>query len=205
MNKSAIILAGGLSKRYGTDKGLVLLQNKPLIRHVIDRVFYLFEEIIVVVSSTEMKIKLRKLLDLNIKIIIDEDNFQSPLNGTITGFNQANSEYSFLISCDNPLVSPKIVNFLLKNINSYQALIPKWPNGYIEPLHAVYHTKSAKIAAKKAYKQGFLNMKSMINNLKKINFISTEILRRWDPTLQTFINVNTPEELKRITNFLLDN
>jgi molybdopterin-guanine dinucleotide biosynthesis protein A len=47
-------------------------------------------------------------------------------------------------------------------------------------------------------------MKSMIRNLKKINYISTEILRQWDPKLQTFINVNTPEELKKITNSLLN-
>ena len=51
LDKSAVVLAGGFSKRFGQDKGLIPLSNKPLIRHVLDAIDGIVDERIVVVSS----------------------------------------------------------------------------------------------------------------------------------------------------------
>ena len=51
MKKSAIILVGGSSERFGQDKGLLKLINKPLIVHIVDRVSIVVDEILVVVNS----------------------------------------------------------------------------------------------------------------------------------------------------------
>ncbi len=44
MNRSAIIIAGGLSKRFGQEKGLVPLANKPLIKYVVEAVNQIVDE-----------------------------------------------------------------------------------------------------------------------------------------------------------------
>lgn len=202
MKKSAVILAGGFSRRFGRDKGLVVLAGKPLILHVIDRVSKVADEVLVVVSSEEQKNKFETILEEKANLVIDKDDSQSPLVGAITGFESANAEYSLLLPCDTPLVSTQIVQFLLDMCTNRSAAIPRWPSGYIEPLQAVYRTESALTAAKTALKQGKMNMRSMIDNLRGVRYVSTMVLEQLEPDLLTFFNVNTPQDLKKAESIL---
>jgi molybdopterin-guanine dinucleotide biosynthesis protein A len=197
LQKSAVILAGGFSRRFGRDKGLVVLAGKPLIVHVIDRVSKVADEVLVVVSSAEQKNKFETILGEKAKLVIDKDDSQSPLVGAITGFESANAEYSLLLPCDTPFVSTQIVQFLLDMCTNRSAAIPRWPGGYIEPLQAVYRTESALTAAKTALKQGKMNMRSMIENLRGVRYVSMMVLEQLEPELLTFFNVNTPQDLKK--------
>ena len=203
LQKSAVILAGGFSRRFGRDKGLVNLDGKPLVRHVIDRAAEVVVEVLVVVSSREQKNKFETILAEKAKLVIDKDKSQSPLVGAITGFKSAKGEYSLFLPCDTSLVSTQILQFLLDMCNNRSAAIPRWPSGYIEPLQAVYHTKSALTAAKTALAQGNRNMQSMINNLKGVRYVSTIVLEQLEPDLLTFFNVNTPQDLKKAESILL--
>jgi molybdopterin-guanine dinucleotide biosynthesis protein A len=202
LQKSAVILAGGFSKRFGRNKGLVVLAGKPLILHVIDRVSKVVDEVLVVVSSEEQKNKFEAILEEKANLVIDKGDSQSPLVGAITGFESANAEYSLLLPCDNPLVSTQIVQFLLDMCINKSAAIPRWPSGYIEPLQAVYRTESALTAAKTALKQGKMNMRSMIDNLRGVRYVSTMVLEQLEPDLLTFFNVNTPQDLKKAESIL---
>jgi molybdopterin-guanine dinucleotide biosynthesis protein A len=202
LQKLAVILAGGFSRRFGRDKGLVVLAGKPLIIHVIDRVSEVVDDVLVVVSSMEQKNKFESILEEKANVVIDKDKSQSPLVGAITGFESANSKYSALLPCDTPLVSTSIVQFLLDMCTNRSAAIPRWPNGYIEPLQAVYHTKSALTAAKTALKRGRMNMRSMIENLRGVRYVSTIVLEQLEPDLSTFFNVNTPQDLKKAESLL---
>lgn len=202
LQKSAVILAGGFSRRFGRDKGLVVLAGKPLILHVIDRVSKVADEVLVVVSSEEQKNKFETILEEKANLVIDKDDSQSPLVGAITGFESANAEYSLLLPCDTPLVSTQIVQFLLDMCTNRSAAIPRWPSGYIEPLQAVYRTESALTAAKTALKQGKMNMRSMIDNLRGVRYVSTIVLEQLEPDLLTFFNVNTPQDLKKAESIL---
>jgi molybdopterin-guanine dinucleotide biosynthesis protein A len=202
LQKSAVILAGGFSRRFGRDKGLVVLAGKPLILHVIDRVSKVVDEVLVVVSSEEQKNKFETILEEKANLVIDKEDSQSPLVGAITGFETANAEYSLLLPCDTPLISTQIVQFLLDMCTDRSAAIPRWPSGYIEPLQAVYRTESALTAAKTALKQGKMNMQSMIDNLRGVRYVSTMVLEQLEPDLLTFFNVNTPQDLKKAESIL---
>ena len=202
LQKSAVILAGGFSRRFGSDKGLVLLMNKPLVRHVIDKISPIVDEVLVVVSSEDQKKNFEAIVEDTTKLVIDNEDSQSPLVGALTGFENAKGQYSLHLPCDVPLVSDQIAQFLLDLRDDRRAVIPRWPSGYIEPLQAVYHTQSALTAATTALKQGLMNMRSMIDNLKKVRYISTTVLEQLEPELSTFLNVNTPKDLKRAESLL---
>jgi len=202
MQRSAVILAGGFSRRFGKDKGLVVLAGKPLVLHVIERVYNIVEEIVVVVSSKDQKEKFEILLEKKAKLVIDKNESQSPLVGAMTGFESAQGEFSLLLPCDTPLVSTQIVQFLLDMCTDRSAAIPRWPSGYIEPLQAAYHTKSALAAAKTALEQRNMNMRSMIDNLRGVRYVSTMVLEQMEPELLTFFNINIPQDLKRAESLL---
>lgn len=204
MEKSAVILAGGFSRRFGQDKGLLPLANKPLIEHVLDAIDKIVDEKIVVVSSKTQAENYTKVLDSKVKVVVDDDNVQSPLVGALKGFKEASNEYALLLPCDTPLLSKDVLSLLLDLCPNKNAVIPRWPNGYIEPLQAVYCTKPALEAAKKALSEGKMNMQSMVDKLRDVRYISTLVLRQLDPELKSFFNVNTPMDLRKAEAMLRD-
>jgi len=197
LQRSAVILAGGFSKRLGQDKGLVQLAGKPLILHVLDTISGVVDETVVVVSSKCQIGRIENLLQGKANIVVDKGRTQSPLIGASTGFGNAKGEYSLLLPCDTPFVSSQIASLLLDLCINKSAVIPRWPNGYIEPLQAVYHTKSALTATKTALKEKKLDLRSMIAHLKGIRYVSTLVLKQFDSELLNFFNINTLEDLRK--------
>lgn len=202
LENSAIILAGGFSKRFGRDKGLIELAGKPLILHVLDKISRIANEIAVVVSSDIQREKFERFLGRSASLVVDEQKMQSPLVGALTGFKRVQSKYSLLLPCDTPFFSSQIGQLLLDLCIKKDAVIPRWPNGYIEPLQAAYHTKSASKAAKIALEEGKLDLRSMIAHLSGVRYLSTMVLRKVDQELMTFFNINTPEDLRRAESIL---
>jgi molybdopterin-guanine dinucleotide biosynthesis protein A len=200
--KAVVILAGGFSRRFGQDKCLVNLFGKPLVLHVINRVSAMVNEKVVAVGSDALREKLSNVFKSKIRVVVDKYEGQSPLVGALTGFESVDAEYSLLLPCDTPFVSIEVVALLLDLCANRGAVIPRWPNGYVEPLQAVYNTKSAINAAKKALDEGKRDLLSMINHLNGVRYVSTLVLQQIDPKLLTFFNVNTAADLKRAESML---
>ncbi len=194
---SAVVVAGGISKRFGQDKGSIKLDKKPLVLHVLDKLTAVVDEVVVVVSSEMQERKFAEIIKQKARIVIDKTYVQSPLNGALTGFETIQSEYTLLLACDTPFLSSKILNFVLDVCINKNAAIPRWPNDDIEPLHAAYHAETAAKAAEIALENGKLDMRSMIENMQNIRYISAIVLREFDPKLTTFFNINTPSDLEK--------
>lgn len=202
MDRSAIILAGGFSSRFEQDKALLSLAGKPLIKHVVDAVYGIVDETIIVVSSNVKAENFTNVVGPDVCVVIDISDMQGPLVGACTGFERIHGKYSLLLPCDTPLVSKEVLLLLLELCTNKNAVIPRWPNRYIEPLQAVYRTKPALEAAKYALEKGKSDMRSMIDKLPGVRYISTLVLRQLDQELTTFLNVNTPLDLKKAETLL---
>lgn len=202
MDTSAIILTGGSSSRFGQDKGLLILAKKPLVKHVLEATEGLVDEKIVVVSSKDQAERYMKLLGTSAKVLVDIEDIQSPLVGAITGLEEAQGEHSLLLSCDAPFVSANVLSLLLELCPGKTAVIPRWPNGYMEPLQAVYRTEPALDASQSALCKGELNMRALVDELRGIRYVSTLVLQQLDPELKTFFNINTPLDLKKAESLL---
>jgi molybdopterin-guanine dinucleotide biosynthesis protein A len=197
VNKSAIVLAGGSSTRLGQDKGLLKLAGKPLIAHVLDAVSNLVDEKIIVVSTQTQAQSYARTVGTETEVVVDKAKTQTPLQGALSGFEKAHGTYSILLPCDTPLVSRAILSLLLELCANKAATIPRWPNGCIEPLQAVYQTKPALDSATSVISDGCLNMRDMTNRLMGVRYISTLVLQQLDLKLETFLNINTPYDLKK--------
>jgi molybdopterin-guanine dinucleotide biosynthesis protein A len=205
MKKAAIILAGGFSRRFGMDKCMVKLMEKPLILYVCEKILGIVNDVIVVVGSVDRRNMYSQIFLSNTIIVMDERNCQSPLVGALTGFMNSKAEYSVLLPCDTPFVSKGVINYLFRASLGFDAVIPKWPNGYLEPLQAVYRTESALDATRMVLEKGEMRMKSMISLLNRVKYVPTKIIRQVDPHLLTFFNVNTPAHLKRAEKLMRKN
>jgi molybdopterin-guanine dinucleotide biosynthesis protein A len=197
VDRSAIVLAGGFSSRFGQDKGVLELADKPLIRHVTDAIDPLVDEVVVVTNSRERVLKYSKFMVADVHFVVDVCEAGSPLIGALTGFGSAHGKYSLLLPFDTPFVSEEVVSLLFELCQGKAAVVPRWPNGYIEPLHAVYQTKLALEAAESAMTERKLKVRAFIEKLKGVRYVSTMVIQQLDPELLTFFNVNTPADLDK--------
>jgi molybdopterin-guanine dinucleotide biosynthesis protein A len=197
LDRSAIVLAGGVSSRFGQDKGSLEVANKPLIKRVIDAVRPLVDETIVVTNSQDRVARYAKVVTTNVRFAIDSCESRGPLIGALSGFGSARGKYALLLPFDTPFVSREVVSLLFELCLNKAAAIPRWPNEQIEPLHAVYQTKVALEAAKSAVSEGKLTMRAMIEKLRGVRYVSTLVIQQLDPDLKTFFNINTPLDLKK--------
>jgi len=197
LDRSAIVLAGGFSSRFGQDKGILEIASKPLIKHVIDAVSQVVDETIVVTNSKDRMAKYARVLATDVRFAIDSCESKGPLIGALTGFEFAHGKYALLLPFDTPFVSREVVSLLFELCINKAAAIPRWPNEQIEPLHAVYQAKPALEAAKSAVSEGKLTMRAMIEKLRGVRYVSTLVIQQLNPDFRTFFNINMPLDLKK--------
>ena len=113
MSILATILSGGRATRMnGVDKGLVLLQQKPLIAHVIARLKPQVDEIFI---NANREIDTYKAFGL--PVLEDENaDFIGPLAGFSLGLQHAKHDYVLTVPCDSPLLPHDLVKRLFDGL-----------------------------------------------------------------------------------------
>jgi molybdopterin-guanine dinucleotide biosynthesis protein A len=198
LNRSAIILAGGFSKGFTSDKGILELEGKPLLNHVIDAVEGLVEEVLVVTSTQEQSDSYSKLISSGkVRFTVDVCESKGPLVGALTGFEAANGEYSALLRFDSPFISSEVLSLLFDCSIGKAAAVPRWTDQEIEPFLSVYNTKQALQATKEALAEDGSDIQTMVEKLRGVRYISTMVIEQLDPDFKTFFYVNTPLDLRK--------
>jgi molybdopterin-guanine dinucleotide biosynthesis protein A len=96
---TAVILAGGQGRRMGgRDKGLVMLDGRPLIIHVIERLRGQVGAMLIVANRNR-----RRYTQLGYPVVADTvSGFQGPLVGIAAGMAAAETEWVQVVPCDAP-------------------------------------------------------------------------------------------------------
>ncbi len=178
----------------GSSKPHLLVNNKRLVDIVASRLKTLFDETLVVV---------KKGMDIIDPYNTVKDNFDdySPLFGILEGLKNSSSFINFVIACDMPFVQPELVRFLVRKASETQAdaVVPV-VNGYYEPLCAVY-TKNCIKAIEEAIWEGNLKVTSFYSKVK-VCAASEDLIKQYDESLWSFVNINTREDLKRVIDII---
>jgi molybdopterin-guanine dinucleotide biosynthesis protein A len=94
-----------------------------------------------------------------------------------------------------PFVDPKVVNFLLRQCEESRSVVPRWNDGRIEPLHAVYERDAAMHGVSEAISEQSRSMIGLVEHTPNVRFVSVENeIKAIDPSLKTFSNFNTPRD-----------
>ncbi len=194
--KSAIILAGGRSSRFGKDKGLLSLGGKTLVEHVREKMAGIAREVVITVS-TKAQEEIYSRMFSSCFVATDDRFHGGPLAGLYTGLKVVNGNKVAVVGCDMPFVSGDLLDLLFELCQGHDAVIPRWPNGYVEPFHSVYDTSHCLSATERALRMGRVDMRSMISNLRDITYFSTEAIRQMHVDLTMFVNINTRSDLEK--------
>ncbi len=190
------IIAGGASKRFGSEKALAEFQGKPLISHMLDIAKQITSTILVVVSDEEQKKNLKPLVQTGQIVTDPEGEPKCALTGALTAFEHTETSHTILLPVDAPLAEPNLLKMLIRLSPGHGAVVPSWPSGYIEPLHSVYLAEHAYVQGLDVMEKGLLRMSDLLDRLQHVLYVSTETLNQFDSELDTFMNFNTPQELK---------
>ncbi|WP_455369887.1 molybdenum cofactor guanylyltransferase [[Eubacterium] cellulosolvens] len=200
--RGVIILAGGPSKRFGKNKALIRLNNKPLIQYVIDQARKISEPIVVTISKNDSIKEFQKILPSDIEIIRDDGSLKSPLTGLISGLNKFSGGYIATIACDMPFIKSEVLNLLFEKVIGFDLAIPRWPNGYLEPLLAVYEFKKTHQCLSQLKIDNNTRVSDLISMLELVNYLDISEIKKIDPSLRVFFNINSINELKTAENHL---
>ncbi|MFW9768762.1 MAG: molybdenum cofactor guanylyltransferase [Candidatus Thorarchaeota archaeon] len=190
------ILAGGNSKRFGSEKALAEFRGHALVSHMVEIAHKISTEVMIVVSDDEQEDLLRKVVS-DVRIVVDPPGeTKCALVGAITAFEYTSTKHVLLLPVDAPLANTELLRLLLEICEGHGAVVPSWPTGYIEPLHSVYLAEHAYYHGLKVVESGHYKMRNLLERLKNVLYISTETLKQFDSDLSTFTNFNTQKELK---------
>ncbi len=188
---TGIILAGGKSRRMGTDKGLLLFRGKPLVQYSIELLNKFCSRILISSNNPEYN-------SFGYELVGDQLAGAGPMAGIAACLAQSSTEVNLVLSCDMPLVDPVIFQMLLKLSDDYTFVIPLDSQERVEPLCGVYKKDSLLIMHKLLSLQSF-RMTELFRHAPALMVGPEEypvpFHDKW------FMNVNTMSDLDIAGNF----
>ncbi len=165
---SCIILSGGMSRRMGEDKGSMIIQGKPMILHILERLNGKINDAVIVLNNQErinsynellnayVPVEIEENFTYSLEFIEDEVKDKGPVAGIMTGLKNIKTDYALVLPCDSPFISEdniKTMFDLLESSENTDAVIP-------------YHTKANKDKLKNKREFNFKSSSEMSRDMK---------------------------------------
>ncbi|HKP53100.1 MAG TPA: molybdenum cofactor guanylyltransferase [Chloroflexia bacterium] len=198
----AIILAGGHSTRMGSNKALLRLRpaGPTLIESVVARLREANLPPTLLVTNTP-----HDYAFLDIQMVLDDIEGVGALGGILTALSHSTHTRNLIVACDMPLLNPTLLKHMASLPNDNDAILPRWTNikgrTQVETLHAIYSTRCIEPVRRRIV-ESKLKVADLLNDIS-VRYLEEPELRRYDPHLNSFRNINTPGELEamRIENY----
>lgn len=184
---NGLVLAGGQSRRMGTDKGLLKYHNKPQRLFIYDLLDEFCENVYVSIRSDQ-----QEEFDSTVPCIVDQNNYPGPFNGLMSAYIKDPNKAWLVLACDMPLVDSDAIARLIskrqvsQKATAYKATHQEFP----EPLFAIWEPEGLRAA------QNYLKEGHSCSPLKFLEESNVEIV---NPLCDdVLLNVNHSEDYQSI-------
>ena len=186
---TGVVLAGGKSTRYGTNKAFVEIQGIRLVERTIRVMGSVFERLLIVTNTPD------EFAYLDLPMVEDLIKGFGPLGGIYTGLEAIDDEAGFFVACDMPFLRENFLRHMVSLRGDHDAVVPRvrW---MVEPLHALYGKKCLPAIRESIHSREYQILKFF--QKIKVRYVEEEEIRRVDPDLKSFFNINRPEDLESI-------
>ena len=186
---SGVILAGGQNKRFnGKNKAFCEINGQRIIDRIFTVFRSIFDDIILVTNSPEF------YLNWDVTIVADIYPIRSSITGIHTGLFYARHPYAFCAACDAPFLKKELIECIISRIEPNIDLVLPETRAGLEPLCAVYSKESLNLMALKIQEEK-LKIQRVFSK-KRIRKIPESVIKKVDPDLVSFFNVNRPEDFE---------
>ena len=184
----AAVLAGGASRRIGSDKAFLRLGNKTLIEKLLETLRAVNYDPIRLIGPKKPQAE-----QLGLPIQPDLHADSGPLGGIHAALATASRELVLVTGCDFPFLDPSLLSQLEDLLSGHDAVVPVW-NGRPIPVCAFYSVRCLP-AIEARLAQGSLKAANFLADVS-VRWVEEEELRSLDPRGLSFFNLNTPEDYR---------
>jgi molybdopterin-guanine dinucleotide biosynthesis protein A len=189
-NFTAIVLAGGQSRRMGTNKALITYKGKKLIEYPISLARHFTTKVIVSTNTHSLDY-------LGLTVCRDILPVKAAIAGIHAGLRTSATEWSLVLTCDMPNTPPWLVEQMIKQLGSGARIVVPYYGGYPEPLCGFYH-RSLTGSIEHNVEAGRLSLLDLMAVVKHDLVIpeNADLIEAHE----VFKNINTPRDLAGSTD-----
>ena len=170
----------------GENKAFIQIEGVPIVKRIYDLFKELFQEVIIVTNQNHL------FSNFDSKIYSDLIPGKGALGGLYTGIFFSSFQHSFCVACDMPFIKKSLVQYLIECIDDADVIVPRTKDG-LQPLHAIY-SKNCVDPMKRMIEEGKSKIIDIYNQVN-VKIVDEKDFICFDPGRESFINVNTREEL----------
>lgn len=191
-DRTGLILAGGIGSRLGgMDKAFLEIGERSFIQRLLDLMGNLFGRTLIVTNDP------KPYQGLKTRVVTDLIPGRGAIMGLLTGLFYAPTEWSFVTACDTPLLKKELVELVMESIGSREMVIlPRTPDG-LQPLTAAYH-RDCRLHLSRLEESGERSIRALYGRVE-VKEIGPETIQEVDPGLESFLNINTPQDLAKLS------
>lgn len=187
VDTSGVVLAGGQSRRLGTNKAFVKVGGVPLIERVVRTLSQISDDVRIVTNEPE------EYRSLGVPAVRDTWPGMGSLGGIYTGLEAARHPRAIVVGCDMPFLDLRLLRFMILLSADYDVVIPRL-DGLLEPLHAIYG-KACLGPIEDLLRAGDLRIVHFLGRVT-VRYVERAEVEIFDPQQLSLFNVNTPEDLE---------
>jgi molybdopterin-guanine dinucleotide biosynthesis protein A len=162
MTLSAVLLAGGESRRMGKDKATIVLRGEPLWKRQIDLLRALSPEKIFVSARTEPS-----WLPSETELLLDERPSRGPLSGLTRALERMQTSHLVALAVDMPFMTSEQLQELWSLARLGCGILPMI-SGRAEPLAAIYPREAGGVLTAALASDDF-SLQRLVRNLAAAN------------------------------------
>ena len=189
---TGVVLAGGRSRRLGRDKLVERVAGEPLIERVVTRLSEIAGEIVAVVADERAGSALG--LAASVRVVADLYPGKGSLGGIYTRVAASANSWTLVVAGDMPFLSLPLLRHMSTLREGYDVVVPVL-DGRPEPTHALY-AKACLEPMQRRLEQDMLKITGFFPDVR-VREVPEDELRRYDPNLLSFFNINTQEDVDR--------
>ncbi len=190
-----VVLAGGYSTRFGeADKAVAKLAGKPMIRHVVDRLATVTDDVVVNCRDDQVD-PIANALDgcaADVRFATDPVPDQGPLAGIEAGLDAVDREYATVVACDMPFVDPELLAYLADRASGHDGAVVQLEEGWYQTTQAVYRADAMADACGAALDSDDNRIVAALDRIDVVTVAESD-LEAIDAT--TFESIDTQEAL----------
>jgi molybdopterin-guanine dinucleotide biosynthesis protein A len=169
----------------GRDKAFLELDGRPLIQIVVERMVEVCSEVLIVADDGT------SYAGFGVAVVADRFPGVGVLGGLHAGLAAASHELTLAVGCDMPFLKPQLLRAFAAWAEGYDVVLLRH-RGYVEPLHGAYR-RTCLPPIEAAIRAGQRRIVSFFPQVR-VRTITPEDIAPIDPQLESFRNLNTPEE-----------
>jgi molybdenum cofactor guanylyltransferase len=193
---TGIILAGGSSSRMGKNKALLPLPGNQAVTFVEHLASLLVECCIETLIVARNQAQTSGYAFPDVRVTFDKIPDIGPLMGLYSGLSAINTERALVVAVDLPFVQPALLSFLLSQTLTADTLLVPLVHDVPQVLLAMY-PRSVIPLIQEQLQRDRRDLRCLLE-VAPVQFVEEAQLLEVDPQLRSFVNINTPEELRKI-------